>query len=45
MCEKFSISSEEDFIRDFEFENNIYIDPEKQIKYEEDLEKEWELEY
>ena len=44
VCEKFSISSEEDFIRDFEFENNIYIDPEKQIKYEEDFEKEWELE-
>ena len=44
VCEKFSISSEEDFIRDFEFENNIYIDPEKQIKYEEDLKKEWDLE-
>ena len=44
VCEKFSISSSEDFIRDFEFENNIYIDPEKQIKYEEDLEKEWDLE-
>ena len=43
VCKKFSVS-EEDFIRDFEFENNIYIDPEKQIKYEEDLKKEWDLE-
>ncbi len=45
ICDKFSISEEEDFIRDFEFENNIYSDTEKQIKYEEDLEKEWDLEY
>ena len=44
ICDKFSISEEEDLVRDFEFENNIYFDPEKQIKYEEDLEKEWDLE-
>ena len=37
---KFSVSSEEEFIRDFEFENDIYLDPEKQIEYEEELEYE-----
>ena len=42
VCNKFSVSSEEEFIRDFEFENDIYLDPEKQIEYEE--EKEWNLE-
>ena len=40
VCTKFSVSSEEEFIRDFEFENDIYLDPEKQIEYEEDLEYE-----
>ncbi len=35
ICDKFSISEEEDLVRDFEFENNIYFDPEKQIEYEE----------
>ncbi|MDO5557885.1 MAG: hypothetical protein Q4G05_06600, partial [Clostridia bacterium] len=38
VCSKFSVSSEEDFIRDFQEENNIYIDPEKQIEYEEENE-------
>ncbi len=37
---KFSVSSEEDFIRNFEFDNDTYIDPEKQIEYEETLEYE-----
>ena len=40
VCNKFSVSSEEEFIRDFEFENAIYLDPEKQIEYEEELENE-----
>ena len=30
----------EEFIRDFEFENNIYLDPENQIEYKEKLEYE-----
>ena len=33
ICDKFSISEEEDLIRDFEIENNFYFDPEKQIEY------------
>lgn len=40
VCSKFSVSSEEEFIRDFEFENDIYLDPEKQIEHEEELEYE-----
>lgn len=43
VCNKFSVSSEDEFIKDFEFENDIYLDPEKQIQHEE-LEKEWNLE-
>ena len=35
VCNKFSVSSEEEFIRDFEFENDIYLDSEKQIEYDE----------
>jgi len=35
VCIKFSVSSEEDFIRNFEFENDTYIDPEKQIEHKE----------
>lgn len=31
VCLKFSISEEDEFIRNFEFENNTYLDPEKQI--------------
>ena len=40
ICDKFSINEEEDLIRDFEFENNIYFDSEKQINYDEELEQE-----
>ena len=43
VCTKFSVSSEEKFIRDFEFENGIYLDPVKQIEYEEELEDEYEM--
>lgn len=42
ICLKFSVSEEDELIRDFEFENDIYFDPEKQIEYEK--EKEWDLE-
>lgn len=42
VCNKFSVSSKEELIRDFEFDNDIYLDPEKQIEYEE--EKDWNLE-
>ena len=42
ICDKFSISEEEDIVRDFELENNIYFDAEKQIKYEDELEREYE---
>jgi len=40
VCNKFSLSSEEEFIRDFQIENDIYLDPQKQIEYEEELEYE-----
>ena len=40
ICIKFSISSEEGFIRDFEFENDTFLNPERQIEYEEALEYE-----
>lgn len=43
VCNKFSISSEDEIIRDFEKENNINFEPEKQIENEE-REKEWDLE-
>ena len=35
VCTKFSVSSEEEFIRDFQIENDIYFDSEEQIEYEE----------
>ncbi len=42
---KFAVSSEERFIRDFEKENNTYIDAAKQYKYENDNQEELENEY
>ncbi len=38
VCLKFSVSEEDEFIRNFEFENDTYLNPEKQIEYEEELE-------
>ena len=38
MCEKFSVSEEEDFIRDFQRETDTFINPERHIKYEQELE-------
>ena len=43
ICRKFDIAEEDNLIRDFQEETNIFIDPEKQIKHEE-REKEWDLE-
>ena len=40
VCIKFSITDEDAFIRRFEDENNINLDPEKQIEHEEELEYE-----
>lgn len=42
VCKKFDMGAENNLIRDFERENNTFIDAEKQVKYE-DKEKEWEL--
>ena len=43
ICKKFDMGAENNLIRDFERENNILLDAEKQIKREE-REKEWEKE-
>lgn len=43
ICKKFDMGAENNLIRDFERENNILLDAEKQIKHEE-REKEWDLE-
>ena len=40
VCIKFSITDEDSFVRKFEIENDIYLDPEKQIEHEEELEYE-----
>ena len=45
VCKKFAVSSEESFIRDFEKENNTYIDVIQQYKYEDDNQEELENEY
>ena len=42
VCIKFSITDEDAFVRKFENENDIYLDPEKQIEHEEDLEHDYE---
>ena len=43
ICRKFDIAEEDNLVRDFQREINTFIDPEKQIKYEE-REKEGDLE-
>ena len=40
VCIKFSITDEDSFVRKFEIESDTYIDPIKQIEYEEELEYE-----
>ena len=44
ICKKFDLPSEDEIVRDFEKENRISIDAEKQVKRE-DKEKEWDLEF
>lgn len=43
ICNKFSVSEEDSLIRDFEKETNTYLDPQKQIQFEDELEDEDEL--
>ena len=43
VCYKFSVSEEDELVRDFEFENDTYIDPVKQIEYEDELNNEIEF--
>ena len=40
ICRKFSVSEEDELVRDFEYENDTFIDPIKQIEHEEELEYE-----
>lgn len=44
VCNRFSIGESKQLIKDFERQTNTFIDPLEQIKYEEKLEKEWDLE-
>ena len=43
LCKKFELGAEDDLVRDFQKENNILLDAEKQIQ-KEDRQKEWEME-
>lgn len=43
ICKKFELPSEDEIVRDFEKENHIFIDAEKQVKHEQHLENEYEL--
>ncbi len=38
ICKRFDMGAEDKLIRDFQKETNTYLNPEKQIKYEEELE-------
>ena len=44
ICHKFGIGESKELVRKFEEETHTFIDPSEQIKYEEKLEKEWDLE-
>lgn len=44
ICHKFGIGESKELVRNFEHETHIFIDPVEQIKYEEKLEREWDLE-
>lgn len=44
ICHKFGIGESKELVRNFEKETHTFIDPVEQIKYEEKLEKEWDLE-
>ena len=43
VCKKFELGTEDDLVRDFQKENHILLDAEKQIQ-KEDRKKEWEME-
>ena len=43
VCKKFELGTEDDLVRDFQKENHILLDAEKQIQ-KEDRQKEWEME-
>ena len=40
ICNKFSIGESKELVKDFQNETHIFIDPEKQLEYEEELEEE-----
>ena len=44
ICHKFGMGESKELVRKFEEETHTFIDPVEQIKYEEKLEKEWDLE-
>ena len=44
ICHKFGIGESKELIAKYQKETNSYLDPEKQIKYEENIKKEWDLE-
>lgn len=44
VCHKFGIGESKELVKNFEEETNSFIDPVKQLEYEENLEKEWNLE-
>ena len=41
ICNKFSIGESKELVKDFQNETHIFIDPEKQLEYEEELEEEF----
>lgn len=43
ICKKFDLPSEDEIIRDFEKETHTFLDAEKQIKHEKNMENEYEL--
>ena len=44
ICQKFGIGESKELIEKFQKDTHTFIDPEKQLEYEEQLEKEWDLE-
>ena len=44
ICHKFGIGESKELVKNFEEETRSFIDPVKQINYEEKLKKEWDLE-
>ena len=44
ICQKFGLGESKELIEKFQEDTHTFIDPEKQLEYEEQLEKEWDLE-